>query len=57
MFRVMVYFSFSAKLSMVLDIIASASIDIIFFFIMFCLIIFAFACVGVLGFGYTNGSF
>lgn len=53
----MVYFSFSAKLSLVLDIIASASIDIVFFMIMFCLIVFAFACVGVLSFGYVNGSF
>ncbi|CAD8082619.1 unnamed protein product [Paramecium primaurelia] len=57
MIRIMVYFSFSAKLSLVLDIIASASIDIVFFMIMFCLIVFAFACVGVLSFGYINGSF
>ncbi|CAD8094996.1 unnamed protein product [Paramecium sonneborni] len=57
MIRIMVYFSFSAKLSLVLDIIASASIDIVFFMIMFCLIVFAFACVGVLSFGYVNGSF
>lgn len=51
MVRIMFYFSFSAKLSLVLDIIASASLDIIFFMIMFCLIVFAFACIGVLTFG------
>lgn len=57
MLRVMFYFSFSAKLSLVLDIIASASLDIIFFMIMFCLIIFAFASIGVLAFGSEREEF
>ena len=57
MFRVMFYFSFSAKLSQVLDIIASASIDIVFFMIMFILILFAFSAVGVLLFGHENVNF
>lgn len=38
MLRLLYYFSFSAKLSLVLNIIANASIDIILFMMMFIIV-------------------
>lgn len=52
--RFLFYLAFSAKLTLVLDVISNAIIDIFLFLIMFIIILSAFSIVGIIIFGYKN---
>jgi hypothetical protein len=55
--RLLQFFKFSKKLSLLTDILASAKLDILFFLLMFVIILFAYALMGYLLLGHYDTSF